>query len=103
MTKDGPSPQPIAASLLRAISRFPSVFKRLVSPRRQKVSMCGSGLNSSKLKRSADNNLKFDENSIKFYKHIENTVGKGEIACFRQCFKRLVSQGDKRCDCVGMG
>ena len=28
----------------RAISPFPSVFKRLVSQRRQKVSLCGNGL-----------------------------------------------------------
>ena len=37
-------------------------------------------LNGSKLKQSADDNFKFDENSRKFSKRVENTVGKGEIA-----------------------
>ena len=37
-------------------------------------------LDRSKLKQSADNNSKFDENSRKFSKWVENTVGKGEIA-----------------------
>ena len=32
---------------LRAISPFPTVFKRLVSQGRQKVSLCGNGLKSS--------------------------------------------------------
>ena len=35
----------------------------------------------SKLKQSADDSLKFDENIRKFSKRVENTVGKGEIAC----------------------
>ena len=38
----------------------------------------------SKLKESADDNLKFNENSRKFSKWEENTVGKGEIACYKQ-------------------
>ena len=38
-------------------------------------------LNSSKLKEFADDNFKFDENGRKFSKQIENTAGKGEIAC----------------------
>ena len=33
-----------------------------------------------KSKQSADDNFKFDENSKKFSKRVENTVGKGEIA-----------------------
>ena len=41
-------------------------------------------LDSSKLKESADDNFKFDENGRTFSKHIENTVGKGEIALFEQ-------------------
>ena len=51
-------------------------------------------LNSSKLKELADDNFKFDENGWKFSKHLENTVGKGEIAryeqflLFPQCFQR---------------
>ena len=34
-------------------------------------------LDWSKLKQSADDNFKFDENSRKFTKQVENTVGKG--------------------------
>ena len=30
----------------------------------------------------AGDNIKFNENDIKFSKRIENTVGKGDIACF---------------------
>ena len=37
-------------------------------------------LDRSKLKQSADDNFKFDENSRKFSKQVENTMGKGEIA-----------------------
>ena len=48
----------------------------------------------SKLKQSADDNFEFDVNSRKFSKLVENTVGKGEIACyeqfllFPQCFQK---------------
>ena len=47
-----------------------------------------------KLKEFADSNLKFDENGWNFFKSVENTVGKGEIACyeqfllFLQCFQK---------------
>ena len=37
-------------------------------------------LDSSKLKEVADDNSKFDENGRNFYKRVENTVEKGEIA-----------------------
>ena len=37
-------------------------------------------LDWSKLKQFADDNFKFYENSRKFSKRVENTVGKGEIA-----------------------
>ena len=63
-----------------------NVFKRLLSQRCQKVSLCGNGLirrqilDSSKLKEFADDNFKFDENGRKLSKWVENTVGKGEIA-----------------------
>ena len=40
-------------------------------------------LDKSSLKQSADDNFKFDENSRKFSKRVENTVGKGEIACYK--------------------
>ena len=53
----------------------------------------------SKLKQSADDNFKFDENSRKFSKRLENTVGKGEIAryeqflLFPQCFQKACFPG----------
>ena len=37
-------------------------------------------LNSSELKKLADNNFKFDENDRKFSRRVENTMGKGYIA-----------------------
>ena len=37
-------------------------------------------LDSSKLKELADDNSRFDENGIKFSKHEENAVRKGEAA-----------------------
>ena len=43
-------------------------------------------LDRSNLKQSADDNFKFDENSRKLSKWIENTVGKGEIARYEQFF-----------------
>ena len=36
-------------------------------------------------KNFADDNFKFDDNSRKFSKWVENTVGKGEIAHYEQC------------------
>ena len=51
-------------------------------------------LDRSNLKQTADDNSKFDENSRKFSKRVENTVGKGEIACYEQfllfplCFQK---------------
>ena len=41
-------------------------------------------LDRSRLKQSADDNFKFDENSRKFFKRVENTVGKGEIDRYEQ-------------------
>ena len=46
------------------------------------------------MKRFADDNFEFDENRRKFFKWVENTVGKGEIApyeqflLFPQCFRK---------------
>ena len=66
-------------------------------------------LDRSKLKQSADDNFEYDENSIKFSKQVENTVGKGEIARYEQFSpfptvfsKGLFPRGDKRCHCMGM-
>ena len=56
-------------------------------------------LDWSRLKQFADNNFKFDENSRKFSKWVENTVGKGEIAryeqflLFPQCFQKACLPG----------
>ena len=40
-----------------------------------------TNLDSSILKQFAGDNFKFDENGRRFSKRIENTVGKGGIAC----------------------
>ena len=54
----------------------------------------GNILDWSKLKEFADDNFKFDENSRKFSRRVENTVEKGEIARyeqflrFPQCFQK---------------
>ena len=51
------------------------------------------------MKQSADDNFKSDENSRKFPKQVENTVGKGEIAryeqflLFLQCFQKACYPG----------
>ena len=51
------------------------------------------------MKQSADDNFEFHENSRKFSKRVENTVGKGEIArhelflLFPQCFQKACFQG----------
>ena len=36
------------------------------------------------MKEFADNYFKYDENGRKFSKQVENTVGEGEIACYKQ-------------------
>ena len=56
-------------------------------------------LDWSKLKQSADDNFEFDVKSRKFSKLVENTVGKGEIACYEQfllfpeCFQKACFPG----------
>ena len=46
------------------------------------------------MKEVADDNFKFDQNGRKLSKQVENTVEKGEIACyeqfllFPQCFQK---------------
>ena len=66
-------------------------------------------LDSSKLKEPVDDNFKSDENGRMFYERVENTVGKGEIArykqflLFQQCFKRLVLQTRKNQGLFGEG
>ena len=51
---------------------------------RYKVNPFPNNKDSSKLREFADNNSKFGENGRKFSKQVENTVGKGEIACHEQ-------------------
>ena len=56
-------------------------------------------LNSSKLKQPVVGNFKFDENSRKFSRWVENTEGKGEIAHYGQfllfplCFQKACFPG----------
>ena len=53
-----------------------------------------SFLDSSKLEEFADDNFRFDENGREVSRWIENTVGKREIACYKQfllfpqCFQK---------------
>ena len=55
-------------------------------------------LDYSKLKEFADDKFKFDEYDRKFFKRVENTVGKGEIArcklflLFSQWFQKTCSR-----------
>ena len=64
---------------------------------------------SSKFKALADDNLKFDENGRKFSKQVENTEGKGEIACyeqfllFPQCFLKMLAQQTRKNQGLGKG
>ena len=39
---------------------------------------------TSKLKEFAENNFEFEENGRKLSEWVENTVGKGQIACYEQ-------------------
>ena len=57
---------------------------------------------SSKLKKLADDNFRFDENGTKLSKLVENIVGKGEIVTSNLgFFKRLVSQGHQKVSLCG--
>ena len=67
--------------------KFCHVVKTQPLPKQQ-------NLDSSKLREFADYNYEFDDDGGKTSKLIENTVGKGEIACYEQflfcpqCFQR---------------
>ena len=58
-----------------------------------------STVDSSKLKKFADDNFKYDKNGRKLSKRVENIVGKGEIAryeqflLFPQCFQKACFPG----------
>ena len=45
-------------------------------------------MDSSKLKEFADGKLRFDENGGKFFKWVENTMGKGAISPFPTVFSK---------------
>ena len=72
---------------------FPQSFQKVYPFTRRQI------LDRSKMKQSADDNLKFDKNSRKSSKWKENTVGKGEIAryeqflLFPQCFQQAYFPG----------
>ena len=59
-------------------------------------------LDSSKLKEFADDNFKFDESVRKFFKQVEDTEGKEEIArykqflLFPQCFQKTCYTADMK-------
>ena len=72
---------------------FPQSFQKTYFPGSLTFSQA-TNLDSFKLKDLADDNFKSDENGRKFFKRVENTVGKGEIAryeqflLFPQCFQK---------------
>ena len=92
-----------------------NVSKRLLFQSREKPGLFAKGLilhksnlnplpddkflDSSKLEEFADDNFKFDKNGRKLSKRVENTVGKGEIARYKQflllpqCFQKACFPG----------
>ena len=66
-------------------------------------------LDFSKLKEFADENFELDENGRKFFKRVENTVGKGEIARYEQfllfprCFQKIYTAARKNQGLFGKG
>ena len=107
------SPQPNLCNLILIFSstgRRPASYCHCVASFRPFVRACVHTLflspitrrhilDSSKLKKFADDNFKFDENGRKLSKQVENTVGKGEIAryeqflLFPQCFQKACFLG----------
>ena len=79
-------------------SPFPTMFSRGFFYRGVNPFPNDKFLNSSKLKKFADNNFEFDVNGRKFSSQVKNTVGKGEIArfdqflLFLQCFQRTCTE-----------
>ena len=59
------------------------------------------------MKEFADDNFRINENGGRFFKRVENTVGKGEISRairpFSTVFKRLVPQARKNQGLFGKG
>ena len=62
------------------VSSFSTMFSNAVSVRVMNP-FPNDKFKTSKLEEFADDNFKCDENARKLSKRIENTVGKGEIAC----------------------
>ena len=66
-------------------------------------------IDSSKLKEFADDNLRIDKNGRKFFKRVENTMGKGEMlvasnfSFSHSVFKTLVLQTGKNQGLFGKG
>ena len=66
-------------------------------------------LDSFNFEEFADDNFKFDEHLRRFSKRVENTVGKGEIACHEQfllipqCFQKTLLQTRKNQGLFGKG
>ena len=66
-------------------------------------------LDSSKLKEFADDNFRYDDNGRKLSKQVENTVGKGEIACYQQfllfphCFQKACFPEASKVSLCGTG
>ena len=62
-----------------------------------------------KLKDFADDNFELDENGRKYSELEENTVGKGEIACYKQfllfphCFQKTCTADTKTRACLRKG
>ena len=61
--------------LLPAFSPFPIMFLK---------GILRQILDSTKLKELADQNFEYGGNGIESSKRVENTVGEGEIACYKQ-------------------
>ena len=80
-------------------SSFPSVLNSLHIKFQALTLYKRQILDSSKLKMFADDSFNFDENGGEFFKWLENTVGKGEIAhyekflLFPQCFQKTCTAG----------
>ena len=77
---------------------FPQCFLSIWKHSAIFINLKLSSANSFSLEESADDNFKFDENGRKFFKRVENTAGKREIAHYEQLsfsngvFKRLAVQ-----------
>ena len=103
-----PHSQALAPAYMLLFSYFLNVFKRLL-PHSCLTHYKTTNFRLFRIERLADDNFKFDENGRKLSKPVENTVGKGEIACYEQFpvptvfSKGLFPRGVKRCHCVGMG